>query len=53
MKDYIINKWNRPNTANSIDSYFGIEKSSNFDENGNIIFINNLDEKFSINFNKQ
>lgn len=53
MKDYIINKWNRPNTANSIDSYYGIDKTPNFDKYGNVVFVNNLDEKYSINFNKQ
>ena len=38
IKQLLINKWNRPGTANAIDTYYGIKLDSYFDDYGNKVF---------------
>ena len=39
FKNLLINKWNKPGTANSIDSYYGIKVDKYQDDRGNYVYI--------------
>ena len=38
IKQLLVSKWNRPGTANAMDSYYGIKVDPYLDDNGNCVY---------------
>ena len=42
IKHLLVNKWNKPGTANAIDSYYGIRVDSYLDDKGNYVYLKGI-----------